>query len=161
MPDHLCLRNRQRAHSVDLRLLRRISRALVKELGPRKNFEIGIYLVDAAEIARLNEEFLCHLGPTDVITFNYSPSGQAERLEGEIFICVNEAVTQARRFGTSWPSEVVRYLVHGLLHLLGYDDQTAAAQRIMKREEDRLVLDLERRFDLAELAKGVSSKREV
>ena len=43
-------------------------------------------------------------------------------LHGEIFICVDEAIRQARRFGTIWQSEIVRYLIHGVLHLLGFDD---------------------------------------
>jgi len=45
---------------------------------------------------------------------------------GEIFICVDEAVLQARKFGTSWPSEVVRYIIHGVLHLCGFNDSSAA-----------------------------------
>ena len=47
-------------------------------------------------------------------------------LHGEIFICVDEAVLQARKFRTSWQSEIVRYLVHGVLHLLGHDDSRPA-----------------------------------
>ena len=47
-------------------------------------------------------------------------------LHGEIFICVDEAVWQARKFRTSWQSEIVRYLVHGVLHLLGHDDSRPA-----------------------------------
>ena len=43
-------------------------------------------------------------------------------LHGELFICVDEAVAQAKEFKTSWQSEVVRYVVHGVLHLLGHDD---------------------------------------
>ena len=58
---------------------------------------------------------------------------------GDIFICVPEAVLQARRFRVTWQSELARYLVHGLLHLRGYDDQTSAACRRMKREENRVV----------------------
>ena len=63
----------------------------------------------------------------------------APKLHGEIFVCVDEAVLQARKFGTSWQSEIVRYIVHGVLHLLGFDDSSAGARRKMKREENRLV----------------------
>lgn len=73
-------------------------------------------------------------------------------LHGEIFICVDEALLQARRFHTSWPSEVVRYLVHGVLHLRGFDDLRPAARRRMKREEDRLHRALAGRFALSRLA---------
>jgi len=49
---------------------------------------------------------------------------ELQTLLGEIYICVDEAVLQARKFGTSWQSEVIRYLVHGVLHLLGFDDSS-------------------------------------
>jgi len=70
---------------------------------------------------------------------------------GEIFICVDEAVLQARKFGTSWPSEVVRYIVHGVLHLCGFDDSSAGARRKMKREENRRLREMTRRFPLSKL----------
>ena len=46
---------------------------------------------------------------------------------------------QAREFGTTWQSEVVRYVIHGLLHLRGHDDLKPAERRVMKREENRLL----------------------
>ena len=100
----------------------------------------------------LNESFLHHKGPTDVITFDYSETGPAdEGIFGEIFICVDQAVSQARRFRTTWQSELVRYLVHGLLHLCGYDDLRATSRCEMKIAEDRLVRQLADRFDFTEL----------
>ena len=52
-------------------------------------------------------------------------------------------------FGTSWQQELIRYLVHGILHLLGFDDQQPAQRRTMKREENRLVRHLEASWDVA------------
>jgi rRNA maturation RNase YbeY len=72
-------------------------------------------------------------------------------LYGEIFVCVDEAVWQAQKFGASWQSEVVRYIVHGILHLLGFDDASVAARRKMKREENRRLRELSRRFALSKL----------
>ena len=127
--------------------------------------ELGIHLVAAPEMTRLNETFLRHAGPTDVITFDYTETGRAgsplptdgahgvtrPTIHGEIFICVDEAVLQARKFRTSWQSEIVRYLVHGVLHLLGHDDRRAASRRKMKREENRRLRELSRRFPLRKL----------
>jgi rRNA maturation RNase YbeY len=122
-------------------------------------------------MTRLNETFLRHAGSTDVIAFDYaedavgqasSPSSRTRTgkmsdprrpLHGEIFVCMDEAILQARRFRTSWQAEVVRYVVHGTLHLLGYDDQHAADRRRMKREEDRLCAVLAARFALSQLAR--------
>jgi rRNA maturation RNase YbeY len=70
---------------------------------------------------------------------------------GEIFICVNEAILQARKFDTSWQSEVVRYIIHGVLHLLGFDDSTAGTRRKMKLEENRRLREMTRRFPLSKL----------
>ena len=72
-------------------------------------------------------------------------------LNGEAFICVADAVKQAREFKTSWQSEVVRYAVHAVLHLRGYDDLQPARRRVMKREENRLVRELAAAFDLDQL----------
>jgi probable rRNA maturation factor len=69
-------------------------------------------------------------------------------LHGEIFICVDDAIAQARRFRTTWTSELVRYAIHGVLHLLGHDDSRPDARRKMKREENRLVKEMARRFPL-------------
>ncbi len=74
-------------------------------------------------------------------------------LHGELFICVDDAVPQAKEFNTSWQSEVVRYIVHGILHLLGHDDLKPDLRRKMKREENRLVRRLARRFSLAQLSR--------
>jgi len=69
-----------------------------------------------------------------------------------MFICVDDAMAQAKEFGTSWQSEIVRYAVHGVLHLLGHDDLKPELRRAMKREENRLVRLLARRFSLAQLS---------
>ena len=57
---------------------------------------------------------------------------------------MDDAVAQATEFKTTWQSEVVRYVVHGVLHLLGHDDLQPDLRRKMKREENRLVRRLER-----------------
>jgi probable rRNA maturation factor len=150
----LTLRNRQRARAVDLRRLRAVAASLLADLIDIESSDLGVYLVSASEMTRLNETYLQHGGPTDVITFDYSGSPPtSRRIHGEIFICVEEAVLQARRFRTTWPSELTRYLVHGLLHLQGYDDLRPADRRRMKQQEGRLLRQLARRFDLRQLAR--------
>ena len=151
--------NRQRTKKINKRLLKHIVLELLAEL-EIETAELGINLVAAREMTLLNESFLQHEGSTDVITFNHldDSSRQAgERsLHGELFVCVDEAILQAKRFKTTWQSEIVRYLVHGVLHLLGHDDCRAAARRKMKREENRLLVGLSRKFNLAKV--GAASK---
>jgi probable rRNA maturation factor len=65
---------------------------------------------------------------------------------------VDEAIFQSKKFKTNWQSEIVRYIVHGVLHLLGHDDLKLALRRRMKREENRLVRLLAKKFSLAQIA---------
>lgn len=167
---HVVLDNRQRTRGINLRLLKRITGALLADLNI-EDAELGVHLVATREMTRLNEKFLRHQGATDVITFDYGPgvppSGglppeqtrrtnrlkpELQTLHGEIFICVDEAVVQGESFKTSWQSEAVRYVVHGVLHLLGYDDSRPGERRKMKQAENRLLRQLSRRFSLAQLA---------
>ena len=159
--------NRQRTKKINARLLKQIAKTLLAELQINEA-ELGINLVAATEMARVNETFLNHTGSTDVITFNHadrpntspSPVGRERAgvrvlsaLHGEVFICVEVAVSQAKQFQTTWQSEVVRYLTHGVLHLLGHDDHRPIARRKMKREENRLLRLLAKEFPLARLAR--------
>ncbi len=133
----LVVRNRQRAKRLPAGWLRRIILAAMAELGVQGPHELCFHLVSAREMAALNWQYLRHEGPTDVITFDGSEGPGS--LAGEIFICVAVAVAQAKEFGTTWRHEVARYAAHGLLHLLGYDDQMPAARRRMKAVENRVM----------------------
>jgi rRNA maturation RNase YbeY len=150
MNGELCLRNRQRTRQVDLKALRYVVDGLMADLAA-KGFDLAIHLVGEAEMTRLNETRLRHAGSTDVITFDYSEPGGP--VAGEIFVCVDEALVQSVRFRVTWQEELVRYVVHGALHLLGHDDLRATARRRMKREENRWLKKLARDFRLSKLAR--------
>ena len=157
----LTIRNRQRKRRVDSRLLRQITTGLLRDLLVVESVELGVTIVAAPEMARMNWQFLQHEGSTDVITFDHSEAQESRRqaapgcrqINGELFLCVDEAVAQARSFRTTWQAELVRYVVHGILHLLGHDDHHAAPRRRMKREENRLVRLLAARFAFRKLGK--------
>lgn len=146
----LYVRNRQRTRPINRKLLENIALHLLARLFPGE-FRIGIVLVGAREMARLNEAYLRHAGSTDVIAFGYA-ADRSRALHGEVFICVDEAILQARRFRITWEKEVVRYLTHGLLHFMGYDDSTAAKRKEMKRVENALVRASAREFCLSHLS---------
>jgi rRNA maturation RNase YbeY len=149
--------NRQRTKKINARLLRQIVRELFLELNI-SGAELGINLVGAKEMAKVNRQFLQHEGSTDVITFDHADGAHGvtrPTLHGELFICVDDAVLQAKDFKTSWQSEIVRYVVHGVLHLLGHNDSSTGLRRKMKREENRLVRLLAKRFSLAQRSGAV------
>ena len=160
MSGSLLIQNRQRAIRLDVRLLRLITKSLLTELLELEDFDLAVCIVRAPKMAQLNETFLQHDGSTDVITFDYSKNvlsaSRRKRVHGEIFICIDDAMAQAREFRTSWQSEIARYVIHGILHLLGYDDIHPADRRKMKREENRLLKKVTRLFTLRKL--GGSSK---
>lgn len=149
---NIVIANRQRTKKIDPRFLKRVVKEVFTELEVAEA-ELGINLVAAREMTQVNETFLQHEGSTDVITFDHAEKRKAGSLHGELFICVDDAIRQAKEFKTNWQSEVVRYVVHGILHLLGYDDLEPRLRRTMKREENRLVRLLAKRFSLAELSR--------
>lgn len=152
----LQVRNRQREQALDVKFVRELTRALLEaELG-LASYELGISFVSATRMAEMNQSFLQHEGSTDVITFNYRDGYEAKTessgLAGEIYISVSDARRQAREFRTRWEEEIVRYIVHGILHLRGFDDLAPAKRTVMKREENRLVRQIKRRFKLRAVA---------
>ena len=156
MPAVLAFRNRQRVRPLCLPVIRRITRHLLVNATGVTDYELGFHFVDAAEMARVNQTYLQHEGSTDVITFDHNDATNAanpSRLHGEIFISVPDAVTQARAFSTTWTEELMRYIIHGLLHLRGYDDLQPALRRVMKREEQRLLRRVAAQFELREIGR--------
>ena len=91
--------------------------------------EVFILLVSDRRMASLHRQFLNESGPTDVLTFSH----------GEIFISVETARRNARTFGSSLARELRLYIVHGLLHLHGFDDRSEAEARKMEAMQLRIL----------------------
>jgi probable rRNA maturation factor len=122
---------------VDPNALAGLARAVLAGEGIQ-DASVSIVLVDDATIHDLNRRHLGHDWPTDVITFGLSESGESP-LAGELVVSAEMAATTAREAGADpWP-ELALYVVHGLLHLCGYDDRTEAdASRMRRREAEVL-----------------------
>lgn len=104
--------------------------------------ELSLTLVGDAEIRRLNRRWRAKDAPTDVLSFPAGPwVGAGPRLLGDVVISLDTARRQARELGVSLRSELSRYLVHGLLHLLGFDHHRAGDARRMRAAERRLLGD--------------------
>ncbi len=95
----------------------------------RKLSEIFIWLISDRRMTLLHRQFLGQSRPTDVVTFQH----------GEIFISVDTAQRHARAFGNSLLRELKLYIVHGFLHLHGFDDQTPAEARKMKTAQEKIL----------------------
>jgi probable rRNA maturation factor len=98
-----------------------------------KSGEISVAVVDDVTIAELHGRYLHDHSPTDVLSFPLESS--AGHLEGEVVISGQTAASVSRRLGNSACDELLRYAIHGLLHLVGYDDVTPSQRTRMRRQE--------------------------
>ena len=130
--------NLQRKISVNVAELERFADKTVKrclQLQKRKRTDlrklhaIFVWLISDRRISRLHRQFLGENGPTDVMTFH----------DGEIFISVETARRYAREFGNSLMGEIKLDIVHGLLHLHGFDDRTPVDAKRMKNTQEKIL----------------------
>lgn len=96
---------------------------------------VGIILSRRDPIHEMNRDFLQHDYPTDVLSFPIVEDRNA--LEGEVYVDLDMAADRAAEFGESFRREAARYVVHGVLHLTGYDDATAPERARMTELENR------------------------
>ena len=122
------VRNRQRAHPVNVARLRQLAGTAAADFQ-----SLSIVLVGDTEMARLNLRYHAATGTTDVLSFDYGAG------HGELIISVTQAIAQARRYRTTPSRELALYVVHGILHLQGYDDLTPGKRRRMRAAERRLL----------------------
>ena len=106
-----------------------------------KEAMISITFVGRATITRLNQRYLGHRGPTDVISFGLGRIGRRGAVLGDIYICAEIARENARRQKVSAGEEVLRLVVHGTLHVLGHDHPEGSGRRTspMWRKQERIL----------------------
>ncbi len=114
---------------------------LVRFVAGREGAELAyveVAIVGRRRMATLNAELLGHAGPTDQISLDLgaAPGGG---LVAQLIVCADVAAIEARRRGHSPAAELLLYVTHGLLHLLDYDDHTAADSTRMHAREDELL----------------------
>jgi probable rRNA maturation factor len=153
--------NEQSAHSVDCDRWARLAEAVLIEEGVRGEAELSVLFVDATTIAALNERFLGHKGPTDVLAFPIdeedAPIGRAPdnggsgpgweppdpeslpNLIGDVIICPEVAYNNAPAHAGTYEDEVALLLVHGILHLLGMDHEDDKEAEEMEAREQELL----------------------
>jgi len=106
-----------------------------------ENLRLNLILADDAYITNLNHKFRGRDWPTDVLSFPFPGERlpTEERIWGEVYISLDRAATQARDYGVRLEDEVRRLIIHGILHLLGYDHQTKEEEKVMREKEDQLL----------------------
>ncbi len=122
-------------HAPKLGHIAPLARKILMEEG-KKSDNISIVLVDDDYLLRVNRKFLNHDYRTDVISFDL---GEDEIIDGEIYVSVDRAGVQARRYKTSIEREVLRLIIHGILHLSGWDDTTRSQKLRMRKRENEFI----------------------
>jgi len=120
----------------------RIKRTILKVLSSEKakNFgEITVCFLNDSAIKKLNKKYLGKDDPTDVLAFDLSIDPQRSCSLADIFISTDTAIKNAGIFKTSPAKESELYVVHGILHLLGYDDRTIKQKQLMHKREAKYV----------------------
>ncbi len=134
---------------VSIAPLRSLAARVLGEEGLPSDCEVSIVLVDETEIASFNKRFLDRDGPTDVLSFPIEdlkpgrvvaplPGGPPLNI-GDVFICPAVVKDQAAKLGVRFERELALMVVHGILHLLGYDHQEDADAEVMERRERELL----------------------
>lgn len=134
-PRFLNIQNSQKDLLISKAEIKRVILLLLQNLRVQCD-EISVYFVTKREIARLHQTHFNDPTPTDTISFPLDPPGQKPHCHlGEVFVCPGIAVDYAQKRGKDPYDETILYMVHGILHLIGYDDQEAEDRRKMRRKE--------------------------
>ena len=127
-------------YSQDSSINKRAVHSLITALKEEYQLDIislSISFIKSSELLKINREYLGHDYETDIITFNYSKKKKI--IDGEILISFEEAKQNAKKYKVSFGKELMRLVIHGVLHLLRFDDKNAISKKIMKKEENKLI----------------------
>ncbi len=122
----------EQSRPVDLKRLRSGAAQVFADAGIRGG-EVSIAVVDDPTIHQINNQYLQHDYPTDVISFVFDRQG--ETLHGEIIVSSDTAAASCAEYGWPEADELLLYVVHGALHLVGYDDKSPEKEVLMRQAE--------------------------
>jgi probable rRNA maturation factor len=153
--------NRQKRHRISLSRMRRNSRILLNSLG-HPEAELSILLVDDLQIAAMNRAYLSREGPTNVIAFPMQEGRFAHlspHLLGDVVISVDTAWREARAAGLDLEERLTQLVVHGVLHLCGYDHEHDAREARRMAAKSRQLLKTVRAGDRLKPVQAAAARR--
>ena len=132
--------NLQEFYPIDKKRIRKLVKSILEI--EKKDAELNIVFIDNKRIKEINKTFLGHNCPTDVLSFAYKEPSSKNNITGEIVISVEMAAKLAQKHGYAVEGEIALYLVHGLLHLFGYNDKLKRDAKKMHEREGELLSNL-------------------
>ena len=134
----VAVENLQKKIPVKLPRVAAIARAVLKYEGVR-DATLAIAFVSSRKIRSLNRQYLRRDYVTDVLAFDLRDRHRPGEVNGDIAICVDMALRNAKAYQTSLDRELVLYVAHGILHLLGFDDHSPRDIRAMREKEQEIL----------------------
>lgn len=144
--------NLNKAHRLNEKFIERLARNVLKRVNRPIAAELEFVFLDNKAITVFNKKYKKRDAPTDVLSFEIGRRefGQRKSL-GEILISSEMAFENAKVFGTKFTEELALYIIHGILHLSGYDDEGAGDRIRMSKKEKRLLEHLCKTEDLSKV----------
>jgi len=94
---------------------------------------ISIILTSKKELLKINKKYLKHSYHTDIVTFNYNENNV---ISGDLFISLQQIKENSKTYNVTYEQELLRVIIHGVFHLLGYNDKTEKEKIVMRKKED-------------------------
>ncbi|MFH0917999.1 MAG: rRNA maturation RNase YbeY [Candidatus Omnitrophota bacterium] len=133
------LRNLQKQLPLATGKIKKLISRVLKGEGVKESGWINICFVDNYQIKKFNAKFLKTKNSTDVLAFNLSDKKEKNIILADIMISAQAAIKQARSFKTTPDYELSLYVVHGILHILGFNDRTPSQIKRMRKKESLYV----------------------
>lgn len=127
--------NLHKAYKLNERLVEKIVTRVLKFCKKQKALELEFVFLDNKGIRELNKKYKRSNRPTDVLSFGMKRDEFGLPFYGEIIISLDRALENSKIFGTEFNREVTLYIIHGILHLFGYDDETVSEKRRMSERQ--------------------------
>lgn len=140
MPLRIKINNLNKKRRLNQKAIKKTASFLLRSF-KRRNALVDITFVSDRKIKILNKKYMARRGPTDVLSFLLEEKRLPRRtsLIGDIYISSDTAYGNARRFKTSFLEEILLYTIHGLLHLVGFDDKTVKEKKRIRKLEEKFL----------------------
>jgi probable rRNA maturation factor len=146
--------NHNRSRSINERFIRSIASEILRAVKKPATTELEIVFLSDERMRALNKKYADSDRPTDVLSFKLGEKefGRPDSFIGEILISSDTAARNSKVFGSTFGEEIILYVIHGILHLFGYDDADAGSRARMSEKENVILRELCRKEDLSKVS---------